>query len=430
MAEQAGAAAPFRSRSPGSDSLRYGSAVPQQNGAGGLGLRLAFLFTNVGSYHAARLRAADAACSARGWEMTAIQETDDTLEHPWGDLEAEITFRLLTLLPRSARDQAIERGRLRRMIRTRVAAVLTAENPDVVFVAGWSTPAAIAALMWCRRTGAAAVVMSESKSDDSRRRWWVEKIKTLVVRRFDAALVGGQLHRDYVVSLGVPQDRVFMGYNAVDNAHFGTAADRAREDPTRARLRQPQIPGRPYFLVVTRFMPRKNLARLITAYARYRESVGPDAWDLVLCGDGEDEPMLRRTTAELELGGSVHFPGFLPYSALGDWYGLASALIHPALQEPWGLVVNEACAAGLPVLCSRTVGAARELVQQGHNGWVFDPESAAEIAESMTALHRLQPDARERMGAASRQVVSRFAPEQFGKGVVEAVLAAEQHRRR
>lgn len=120
--------------------------------------------------------------------------------------------------------------------------------------------------------------------------------------------------------------------------------------------------------------------------------------------------------------------GIHPLSAIADWYGLAGALIHPARQEQWGLVVNEACAAGLPILCSRTVGAGHELVREGQNGWRFDPGDPQSMTQAMVKLANLSPEARQQLGQQSRQLVSTYTPADFAAGLFQGIDQALSRR--
>jgi len=384
-------------------------------------VKVAVLFINLGGYHAARLRAAGAACEARGWTITALQLTNDVLGHPWGNVDLTVSFPVVTLF--DASETAVTRSPA--AIRKRVWRALEESRPDAVAIPGWGSRLARAALTWTKHSGVAAVLMSESKRDDARRWWPAEKLKSwLWVRSFDAAVVGGERHRAYAIELGIPAARVFTGYDAVDNAYFTTEADRARREPDEARARVPQIPIRPYFLAMTRLVPRKNVRRLLDAYALYRERAGSSPCDLVVCGDGQCRAELSMYVRARGLTGSVHFPGFVPYDQLGVWYGLAAGFVHAALQEQWGLVVNEACAAGVPIAASRTVGAAAELVHDGDTGLLFDPADVEAIAATLFRLQQLSPDERNRMVEAARREVARFTPERFGSALVEAVRTA------
>lgn len=380
-------------------------------------MHIVVIFINIGSYHAARLRAAYSACQRKGWDLTAIQVTDDTLQHPWGDLEQEITFPLKTLLPKEYISSDVQN------VTTILNSFLDTLQPNILAIPGWGFPVSRAALSWCKRNHVPAILMSESKWNDERRLWWKEQLKSwLYIRKYDAALVGGELHRDYLIKLGFPRERILLGYDAIDNDYFAQRAEAVRLDPSAAKLRQAKIPSRPYFLVVTRLLKRKNVSRMIEAFGDYRKQVGDDkAWDLAICGSGEEETSIRNLILEKELNACVHLPGFITYQAIADWYGLANAFVHPALQEQWGLVVNEACAAGLPVLCSRTVGACDDLVQDGQNGLLFEPEDTQDITRTMLAIHGLNLDSRIKMGHLSQTIVADYGPEKFADGLLKAI---------
>ena len=167
------------------------------------------------------------------------------------------------------------------------------------------------------------------------------------------------------------------------------------------------------------------MLRLVKAFALYVNKVGKQkAWPLVICGKGEDLEAIQHFITENELDRLVLFPGFLTYQQIGSWYGLAGAFVHPALVEQWGLVVNEACAARLPVACSKTVGACSSLVKDGQNGFVFDPNSTEEISQALLNIHLTSQDARKQMGQLSQKLVAQHSPEHFAAGLFKAINAA------
>lgn len=374
-------------------------------------MHIVVIFYNIGGYHAARLRATEAACQQKGWRLTVVQVTDNANEHPWGNLEKEITFPLKTLLP-IATNASIDRSSSSTVAASVLPKLLNTLKPDITVIPGWGFPVSRAALWWCKSHQRAAILMSESKWDDEKRQWWKELLKSwLYVRKYDTALVGGELHRDYLVKLGFKSDRIFLGYDVIDNDYFTQQAKIARQNPSQARCRQPNIPTRRYFIAATRLIKRKNVSRLVEAYAAYRQQVSESqAWDIVICGSGEEELSIRNLIFEKELKNCVHLPGFITYQDIGDWYGLASAFVHPALQEQWGLVINEACAAALPILSSRTVGACYELVQDGQNGWLFDAENRQDITRTLLAIHNLDSESRLKMGQLSEKNVANYHP--------------------
>jgi 1,2-diacylglycerol 3-alpha-glucosyltransferase len=386
-------------------------------------MHISVIFYNIGGYHAARLRAAQKACQQKGWKLTAIQVTDATKEHPWGNVEREITFPLETLLPISTQPLSTAPSFDSHLPASVLPSCLDILQPTLLAIPGWGFPISRAALSWCQQHHIPTILMSESKWDDEKRQWWKEQMKSwLYIRKYDAALVGGELHRDYLIKLGFPRERILTGYDAVDNDYFTQRALIAKVDPAAARKRQSQIPKNPYFIVISRLIKRKNVFHLVEAFADYRQEIGFDrAWDLVICGSGEEESSIRKLINEKQLQDSVHLPGFISYHSIGDWYGLANALIHPALQEQWGLVVNEACAAGLPILCSHTVGASKELVYEGQNGLLFDPESRQDMTRTLLTIHQMDSDSRIQMGRLSQKIVDKFSPQNFADSFLKAI---------
>src|SRR5262249_28282753 len=227
-------------------------------------------------------------------------------------------------------------------------------------------------------------------------------------------------HRDYLATLGMPADRVALGYNAVDNEFFARAAHAARHDP-RGRS---GLPERPYFLTVCRFVPEKNLVRLISAFARFRRQQDPAApWDLVLCGDGPAADDVTRAIADSGCAHAIHRPGFLQSDSLSRWYAHASAFVLPSLSEPWGLVANEAAASGLPLLISSHAGCALTLVPDpaGTTGRRFNPVDEDAIATDLAWMVSLPEEPRRAMGQRASLVVSAWGPDRFAQGMIEAV---------
>jgi glycosyltransferase involved in cell wall biosynthesis len=129
----------------------------------------------------------------------------------------------------------------------------------------------------------------------------------------------------------------------------------------------------------------------------------------------------------LGLDGSVRLPGFVQYDGLRALYARAGAFILPSVSDPWGLVVNEAMAAGLPVLVSNRCGCAPDLVEEGRNGFTFDPYDIEGLARLMLRMSSMSDAERAAMGQASREIIRRWTPETFATNlmkVVEVALAA------
>ncbi len=201
----------------------------------------------------------------------------------------------------------------------------------------------------------------------------------------------------------------------VDNEFF---AARAREHRDLADVR-------PYLLASNRFIPKKNLFRLISAYQLFaadwepqKETVSqsdPRVPALVLLGDGELRQQVVIHARDLKLpvnecapwecsdgdmnsSGRIYLPGFRQIAELPRYYSNALAFIHASTTEQWGLVVNEAMASGLPVIVSDRCGCAQDLVRKDVNGWTFDPHDEQELAKLLRRIALLPIDSRRAMG--------------------------------
>jgi glycosyltransferase involved in cell wall biosynthesis len=290
-----------------------------------------------------------------------------------------------------------------------------------VAIPGWSNQAGLAALDWCLRKDTAVVLMADTHLLAEQRAGLWRSLKRRIVRLCGAGLVAGSPQVEFLKRLGMPSERIFTGYDVVDNDHFAAGARKAREtaEVTRARL---GLPAR-YFLCVSRLSTEKNLPLVVRAFHKYRRLAGDRAWSLVLVGEGPEHTAIESLIGALGLGSEAVLAGYQNYGVLPEYYGLASALILASVSETWGMAVNEAMATGLPVLVSRLCGCAEDLVQEGVNGFIFDPRDEGALAERMLALSTSDLQA---MGRASREIIARWPLERFAENLWAAARVARQ----
>jgi glycosyltransferase involved in cell wall biosynthesis len=370
--------------------------------------RIAIMFGMFGPYHVARLNAAAIHHDVVGIEVSATSDT-----YAWDKFLGTDSFRRVTLFT----DPPISKTSYRE-IRAKVCAILSSHHPDVVVVPGWASSWAYSMLGWAMDNRVPAIVMSDSQAIDHGRVWWREWIKHRVVRTYSAAIVAGRRHVQYLEQLGMPSDRIMTGYDVVDNEHFAVGTRGAREQAEQRR-RDLALP-KTFFLTCARFVNVKNLPRLIEAFARYRAKVGSEAWSLVIVGDGELRPALERHIWERGLSTAVILPGVKQYHTLPNYYGLASAFVLVSTSEPWGLVVNEAAASGLPLIVSDRCGCAPELVESGFNGFLVDPCDIESVAGAMCRIASPACD-RIAMGMKSLEIAGRWGLRTFAESLRHAV---------
>jgi glycosyltransferase involved in cell wall biosynthesis len=249
------------------------------------------------------------------------------------------------------------------------------------------------------------VLVSDSTALDHPRHRVKESAKrALVSGLFTAAFVAGRRSAEYVADLGIKPGYIWRGVDVVDNDHFAVAAE------VNSRVA-------PSFLAVTRLSPEKDLPTLIEAFRLYRDAGG--SWDLRIAGTGPQETELRNAVSP-NLIAHVHWLGWVSYEDLPGCYHSSNCLVLPSVSEPWGLVVNEAMAAGLPVLVSERCGCVPELCHEGVNGFAFNPGDAPRLADLMLAVASDRNRARE-MGEASRRIIASFSIEASARAVVECV---------
>src|SRR6185312_5318202 len=142
---------------------------------------------------------------------------------------------------------------------------------------------------------------------------------------------------------------------------------------------------------------------------------------LLIVGDGEERARLETRALELVLEG-VRFPGFRNQSELPSFFALADVFVLPSRHEPWGLIVNEAMAAGCAVIVSNEVGAHADLVTNGVEGFVFP---VGDIEALATDLGRVlsSPEQARRMGEAAKARVATWDFEADVRGLRQALTA-------
>lgn len=372
---------------------------------------IAVLFHRLGPYHRARLRALASTVNVRVLEYSKVDST-----YAWDVVESNDSYPVLTAFE----DAEVETQPIG-LLRARIHSILDRMRPSVVAIPGWSSKASLAALEWCCLNDVPCVLMSDSAEQDEPRVWWKERIKKAIVRLYSTALVAGKPHVEYVEQMGLPRANIFTGYDVVDNQYFIGQVRRLRRENARVRKAY-CLPNR-YFLACSRFVEKKNLFRLLDAYASYVADGDSQCWDLVLLGDGPLRSYLEEGAEERGIADRVHFAGFRQYGELPAFYALAEAFIHASTTEQWGLVVNEAMAAGLPVLVSKRCGCALDLVQVGVNGYTFDPYDVDEIAKQMVRISEENVD-RASMGVASQAIISQWSPVTFSQGMIRAAKKA------
>lgn len=335
-------------------------------------------------------------------EVLFLGQVDPT--HPYPVYADEFRFRAVFLagsgVVRSRRWTVLNRG---------VGRALRGFGPDVLVVGGWNQPAFWQALAALRIRGRPVVGWVESTQRDARRGSPpAELLKRVFVRACTSFAVPGQAAREYLLALGVEPLRIRTAPNAVDTSIFGERVtdERRRRSELRRQLR---LEGTT-FLFVGRLEREKGVDVLLAAA---REVEGT----FVVVGAGSEEEALRAAAPA-----NVRFAGWVGRDELPRWYASADVFVLPSRSEQWGMVLNEAAAAGLPIVASEAAGAAWDLVEPGVNGERVPVEDANALAHALTAF--LDDDARARAGARSHALAEAFTPTLWAEAIAEIASQA------
>lgn len=239
------------------------------------------------------------------------------------------------------------------------------------------------------------------------------------MKYIDAIDANGRLTEEYLSQLGYPAERVTCGHMAADTAGMAAGAACVTEEEKTALKTRLRLSGT-VFLYVGQLILRKGVGELLDAWKR---AALPDA-TLLLVGSGSQEEALKAEAPE-----QVRFAGAVEYDALAPYYASADCLVIPTLEDNWSLVVPEAMACGLPVMCSRYNGCHPELVKP-ENGWVFDP---LDVEDTCSTLRRVREahGSLPAMGRRSREIVRTQTPQTAADSIYRACLMATdaQHSR-
>jgi glycosyltransferase involved in cell wall biosynthesis len=288
-----------------------------------------------------------------------------------------------------------------------VLLALSRFGPDVVIGNGFN-PTHLYAMAWCALYRRPYVPMTDgtlkserglSRIHHSIRRFIYRRAKALI-----AASDGGfALYQHY----RVPRAACFRSCLCIDNERF--KAYQAPTDPPHD------------FIFCGRLEPGKRPEFAIEVAVR-TASLLMRKTRLLIVGAGSMEPALQilaRANADTV---DVHFNGFATQQALPSLYCSAKIFLFPTEADVWGVVANEACAAGLPLIVSPQAGVADELVVDGRNGFVRElaPDAWADAAATLLSNDAL----REAYGQRSRVMVEGYHFEQAAQGMIDAAKAA------
>jgi len=273
----------------------------------------------------------------------------------------------------------------------RVADLVDRLHPDVLLVTSWNHGAYVRlARTW--RGRALRLMMMDNPWLGTPKQWGGVAISRLYLRpSFDVAFLPNERQRVFARKLGFSEHEIWDGVYCCDQPRF---------EANRHKLDTPQT-----FLYVGRLVASKGVDDLLKAYAAYRQRVR-DPWPLQLAGTGP----LERAVAAAEGVASL---GFRQPSHMPEVFANAGCFVLPSIFEPWGIVIHEAAASGLPIICTTACGASLDLVRHGYNGFTVAASNVQALTDAMVLVSTMAAERLRSMGQASVGLSRQLTPQRW-----------------
>ena len=291
-------------------------------------------------------------------------------------------------------------------------------RPDAV-IAGGTTLVGLAAWAGAKLSGAVFVLWSEATLLSERHRPpWSLPLRRFLVRHAQAYVASSSPAADYFSSLGADPEYIRVSLLTLDVKSFGQEVQEHRQE--RELLKHNWGLSGPVVSYFGNLEPWKGPDLLVKTYLNALSSCA-DA-ELLLVGSGTMTDELKALGSSV-YGARVHFAGFVQHRDLPAYYAVTDLFCLFSLRDSFGIVVTEAIAAGLPVMCSKFAGAAYDLVEHGQNGFVIDPEDIGTDARLMSEI-LTDNSLRARMAEQSGVIAQKCTVEQAAAAMLDAVRYA------
>jgi glycosyltransferase involved in cell wall biosynthesis len=314
-------------------------------------------------------------------------------------------------------DEELEKISTKLKIRSLLQKVSSIQ-PKLIYLNGYYDVSYWFIMIYAKTKGIKILLDSESTELSRERSWWKERLKKMVLPQLDGYLCLGSKATEYLLKLGVKKEKIFSSKN------IGIANDKVfalfqkvflNREEEKNKLNLPKF----NFIYAGRFTFIKNLVLLIEAFEVVSEKYDTDKnWGLVLSGDGSEKKNLQDLVSSKQLKNVTFFPSCEWHEVPGR-YALADVSVLPSLFEPFGFLVNESLVYGMPVIVSNRCGSAFDLVENGENGFTFDPSQLSDLVEKMKMMIE-NTDQFKIMGEKGQNIVKKFHPDAICEDIIKA----------
>jgi glycosyltransferase involved in cell wall biosynthesis len=268
-------------------------------------------------------------------------------------------------------------------------------NPSLIICSGWIDRTYIRVCMELRQSAKLVIAIDNQWRASLKQYLWMTLARLSFLKYFDFVWVPGARQADYALRLGFKKEQIYEGFYVCDTVLYNSFYEFSKP------LKKEVLPKR--FVYVGRYLPFKGIGDLWQAFIELKKEE-PSDWELWCVGTGDMVPIIHP---------QIRHMGFLQPGQMGQVINETSVFIIPSRIEPWGVVVQEFAAAGFPLLCSKSVGAADTFLEETINGFTFASEDIESMKEAMRKVIRCDDDVLRGMGEKSHLKASVISPDSW-----------------
>ena len=281
-----------------------------------------------------------------------------------------------------------------------VIKTLNSISPDVVIVCEYNM-ISIQAFLFCKIKRKKVISMTDGTLYSERNFGFFRRLnRRLIIPRADMCIASSTKSKELQIYYGAKEDRIIVAYLTVDVGYFRFE----REEYHSNKL-----------LFIGSLIERKGIDLLLKALSLVKKD-----YTLTIVGDGEEKSRLVDYVEQNGMKELVEFVPFKQKEELREIYNTHDIFVLPTREDCFGLVINEAMAASMPVISSCYADGAYDLVIDGENGYIVNPYDSVKFANTIEKLIA-NDELVEKMGKASFEIINKFSFDKTSEAIGEAI---------
>jgi glycosyltransferase involved in cell wall biosynthesis len=290
------------------------------------------------------------------------------------------------------------------------------EKFDVIITSGWVDFACQTIPFFKKAFGYKFILWAGStKNESSFQRKLTLFFVKLIIKKSDYFIPYGSESKKYLISLGANKEKIADSYNSIDVTFFRNKVKGFTTEKIKKLKRKYNIPlNKKVILYVGQFIPRKNVTLLIKAVALINKKIS-----LVILGSGRQKQ--KYIDLSQKLGVDLIIIDHLERDKIPQVYAIADLFILPSIEEVWGLVVNEAMACALPIICSDKAGCVNDLIVNKKNGNTFISGNLESLVKEINSI-LYNSKKLTKMGKESKKIIENITPDKVSSSIYKSIL--------